>query len=394
MKDEESLSDEDTASTGYEFLLKKENEAKALRSSNVRSPGVLIYVAVCTAAAILFVLLVSTINAALSSQASKTDCEPPLEATPGSPDREKLMINQGRNPALRQEWRMLPFEARRSYIAAVRCLSNSPSRMGLNTTRYDDFVYSHLQMFNTTHNVPVSLPWHRYYIQQYENALRNECGYKGYLAYWDWTLDAADPESSPIWSDELGFSGNGSSSEQCVERGPLAHMAPQYPTPHCLRRNFAREGMHGRNYTAPIVEGLIAGARTYHEFRSGLELGPHRWIHRGIGGEMPTPWSTNGSCPLPPYFRMVTLTDRLSFKDPIFFVHHAQIDRLWWKWQHREPAARLRDYDSAAREPQEGLLKDTTTVSLEDPLRLYGLGMERKVGDVMSTETSLLCYKY
>lgn len=54
----------------------------------------------------------------------------------------------GPNPAVRQEWRTLSVEARQSYIAAVQCLSNSPSRLGLNTTRYDDFVYSHLATFD------------------------------------------------------------------------------------------------------------------------------------------------------------------------------------------------------------------------------------------------------
>ncbi|MCJ1371074.1 hypothetical protein MMC20_002289 [Loxospora ochrophaea] len=373
MKDEEGLFDEDTASTGYELLIKKENETKSSKPLNVRPPGVLVCVSISIFAAIIFVLLVSTIGANLPSQAVPNSCESPLVAATGRLNQAKLMINQGRNPVLRQEWRMLSFEARRSYIAAVQCLSNSPSQMGLNTTRYDDFVYSHLQTFNRTHSVPISLPWHRYYIQQYEYALRNECGYEGYLAYWDWTLDAADPKSSPIWSNELGFGGNGSSPEQCVEQGPFAHMAPQYPSPHCLRRDFSLEGMHGQNYTAPVVERLMTGARTYHEFRNDLESGPHKWIHRGIGGEMPMPWSTN---------------------DPIFFVHHAQIDRLWWKWQHQEPAIRLQKYDSTASDLQQGLSKNMSPLSLNDPLILYGLGVERKARDVLSTETPLLCYRY
>ena len=148
MKDEEGLFDEDTASTGYELLIKKENETKSSKPLNVRPPGVLVCVSISIFAAIIFVLLVSTIGANLPSQAVPNSCESPLVAATGRLNQAKLMINQGRNPVLRQEWRMLSFEARRSYIAAVQCLSNSPSQMGLNTTRYDDFVYSHLQTFN------------------------------------------------------------------------------------------------------------------------------------------------------------------------------------------------------------------------------------------------------
>ena len=59
-------------------------------------------------------------------------------------------FNRGRNPALRQEWRTLSIEARQGYIAAIQCLSKNPSRIGLNSTRYDDFVYAHLQSANTS----------------------------------------------------------------------------------------------------------------------------------------------------------------------------------------------------------------------------------------------------
>lgn len=52
--------------------------------------------------------------------------------------------------------------------------------------------------------------------------------------------------------------------------------------------------MHGMEYTPAIVEDIIVNAKTYHEFRFGLEDGPHAWLHRGIGGEMELPWSTNG----------------------------------------------------------------------------------------------------
>jgi tyrosinase len=43
--------------------------------------------------------------------------------------------------------------------------------------------------------------------------LKNECGYKGYQPYWDWSLDTPDEggswAGSPIWDTETGFGGNG-----------------------------------------------------------------------------------------------------------------------------------------------------------------------------------------
>ncbi|KAM0304125.1 hypothetical protein ACHAO8_011397 [Botrytis cinerea] len=214
-------------------------------------------------------------------------------------------------------------------------------------------------------------PWREFIIINSISMILNKA------RYWDWTLDAGNATKSPLWSNESGFGGNGSSAEHCLEDGPLASMRPKYPEPHCLRRNFQFD-IQAAHFTTPVIDDLISSAKTYHEFRRGLESGPHKWIHLGIGGEMPTPGSTN---------------------DPIFFLHHAQIDRLWWKWQHRKPNGRLRDYDAMEEDLKNNSKSESSDsgasgVSLSDPLKLYGIGEDIKVEDVMSTETPLLCYKY
>ncbi|GKZ63331.1 hypothetical protein AnigIFM56816_008535 [Aspergillus niger] len=205
--------------------------------------------------------------------------------------------NSCQAPSYRQEWRMLSLEERQAYITAVQCLTTKPSRMEHNgTTRYDDFVYSHLAVSAETHGTPISFPWHRIYIQKYEDALRLECGYQGNLPYWDWTLDAStNPLHSPIWSHEFGLGGNGSHPANCVEDGPFAAIKPQYPEPHCLQRKFSDENMYGREYTASIVNAIVTESNSYGEFRERLEAGPHRFIHLAIGGDMPELWSSNGT---------------------------------------------------------------------------------------------------
>jgi len=37
------------------------------------------------------------------------------------------------------------------------------------------------------HGTGYFLPWHRLYVQTFENALRSKCGYTGVQPYWDWT---------------------------------------------------------------------------------------------------------------------------------------------------------------------------------------------------------------
>lgn len=46
-------------------------------------------------------------------------------------------------PALRKEWREMSADEQGAYVKAVHCLASKPSRIGLNTTLYDDFPYIH-----------------------------------------------------------------------------------------------------------------------------------------------------------------------------------------------------------------------------------------------------------
>lgn len=56
------------------------------------------------------------------------------------------MATAGCPPALRQEWRELPEATQASYIEAVKCLRRLPSKIGLETSHYDDFSYVHSQL--------------------------------------------------------------------------------------------------------------------------------------------------------------------------------------------------------------------------------------------------------
>lgn len=74
--------------------------------------------------------------------------------------------------------------------------------------------------------------------------------------------------------------------------------------------------------------------------------------------------------------------------DPVFFLHHAQLDRLWWLWQHRSLSTRERDYAGVTAR------NSTTRASLTDIIKVGGLGKDLETKDVMSTRNQLLCYKY
>ncbi|KAI9167905.1 Tyrosinase ustQ [Paramyrothecium foliicola] len=290
--------------------------------------------------------------------------------------------------AKRVEWRQLPDQDKKSYLDSVLCMTTKPSRLGLNSTLYDDFPWAHARVNDNIHAVASFLPWHRWFVHLYEEAVR-ECGYTGSFPYWDWTIDAGNVPNSPIWNAETGFGGNGSPDRveeggsqrrQCVDDGPFKNVRPAYfgsgKEDHCLSRTWNAGGntvgdMMAFAYTKAVVDN-IQKLDTFLEYANSLEGRPHGAVHVGIGGDMMPSTSPN---------------------DPIFFLHHAQVDRLWTLWQNADPLARESDYEGNKLQNK----WDGTTppaASLDDIMEFSGLSRNLLVREVMTTRTSLLCYEY
>lgn len=76
------------------------------------------------------------------------------------------------------------------------------------------------------------------------------------------------------------------------------------------------------------------------------------------------------------------------FLDPLFFLHHTQLDRLWWLWQQRQPNNGLNAY-SGHKERH-----SMEMASLDDVIEMRGLAPNVRVNEVMDIEGELLCYRY
>lgn len=77
---------------------------------------------------------------------------------------------------------------------------------------------------------------------------------------------------------------------------------------------------------------------------------------------------------------------KLTLIDPVFFLHHTQLDRLWSKWQSQEGRA-AKYVGSAAHDSQE-------QASLTDLIPMGGLAPDVRVQDIISTQAGELCYNY
>ena len=69
----------------------------------------------------------------------------------------------------------------------------------------------------------------------------------------------------------------------------------------------------------------------------------------------------------------------------MFFLHHAQVDRIWWIWQQAN-GWRWHEYN--------GNGTNGNPVSLSDPLPMMGLAPDGVVSDYIYTMGGKLCYGY
>lgn len=75
-----------------------------------------------------------------------------------------------------------------------------------------------------------------------------------------------------------------------------------------------------------------------------------------------------------------------STNDPIFFLHHAMIDRVWWLWQQQNPSVRNADYS--------GVEYANQPATLDSIMYMSGFAPDRVVRDFMTTNNNDLCYRY
>ncbi|KAH6875060.1 hypothetical protein BKA58DRAFT_437055 [Alternaria rosae] len=313
-----------------------------------------------------------------------------------------------RHAIVRKEWRTLKRTEQLQYITAVQCLLEKPAVTPTPAapgalSRYDDLVATHINQTLSIHLDGQFLPWHRLFTAYYEKILRDECGYRGAQPYWDWTLDTPAWKfvQSPVFDATYGFGGNGPfipppdasnntvpgrTGGGCVEDGPFmnitVHLGPLDSlarNDQCLRRDLAPE------YAATILAkselDKVMAQADYGWFARTMEGGTtwdesqiHTGGHISVGGaygQMSDGWA--------------------SPSDPIFWLHHANLDRVWWSWQTKDLETRLRDMSGPV------MLRDWDNtqggnVTLDFPLSLGYNGWDAKISDVMDIRD--LCYSY
>ncbi|KAI8590417.1 hypothetical protein BDZ88DRAFT_414481 [Geranomyces variabilis] len=327
---------------------------------------------------VLATLVLAGCVSAQDSSSSSSSSSPTTRLTAASG------IGKCTAPVLRREFRELSDDQKQRFIDANLCLRDpkrSPSVLGPeigSPTLYDDLVWVHSTGAPRSHNAASFLPWHRQFLGIYEYWLNKNCGYSGGIPYWDWSIDSQAPERSPILSDKW-FGGNGRGRDNCIANGQFKNVQTYFPVDQpapCIRRRFNSDDQGGSSNRLPpfpsyaqVMEILELG-QDYDEFRRRVESNPHAVVHDAIGGHMAmVQWSTN---------------------DHLFWLHHANIDRLYDVWQAEHPDLALR-FDGAESDKN----RNAGDASSSDRLRYYGIYPDKSVKSVLSPASGdLLCYTY
>ena len=201
---------------------------------------------------------------------------------------------------------------------------------------YDSYVEWHHHVMAFAHRGPAFLPWHRQYLLLIEKDLQDVSGDPTLtIPYWDWTRENS-PQSSLWAADFMG--GNGVGPTGRVTSGPFSANSGNWTLAHSdLGNNFLTRRLGAGVPTLPTeadVQTALA-VDTYDSppwgqqsdinasFRNALEGfwpgGPrlHNQVHVWVGGEMRSMTSPN---------------------DPVFWLHHANCDRIWAEWQDANTA--------------------------------------------------------
>jgi len=221
------------------------------------------------------------------AQAAKPSCKP------GSADIK-----------LRREWRTLTPNEKANYFKGIDAV--------LKSGFYDELAKTHNAHNGYIHSNAIFLPWHRAFTVELEMEMRKTTGPDFALPYWDWGYDSQAPELAPHWGDGPDQFGNGGDPKtNCVTTGHFANRKTKYPRAgECLKREF---GARMDPVTSTdLLNRIMSTSKTYNSFRTSLEGAPHGGVHVAIGGDMAHMTSPN---------------------DPVFFLHHVMVDKVWSDWQ-------------------------------------------------------------
>ncbi|KAL9619249.1 MAG: hypothetical protein Q9160_006101 [Pyrenula sp. 1 TL-2023] len=325
---------------------------------------------------------------------------------------------------VRREWGDTPEPERAAYVEAIKCLWEQPSQLDQDKypgalNRFLDFSVVHIEMTLHIHISALFFTWHRNFIRIFQREMRDKCGYHGSMPYWDWAKWASSPQTSPLFDGgpySLGSDG------VYVDDGPVI-LGPNNTLPHGTGGGCLKEDSHFANFVSTMgpynvniifqgtgvlppgmyTNGSItqclkrdinaAVAQKYtnqsliDEMMAQSDLGVFQTLMNGAPGTKNIGLHAGG------HFTIGKIGSDFfaSPQDPAFWVHHANVDRLYTQWQAADPENRQYAISGTSTvlnlPPSENVTLDYTQTWME-------LDQDRKMEELMDVTKGEFCYRY
>jgi len=173
------------------------------------------------------------------------------------------------------------------------------------------YCWHHQQNAHSAQQMQLFLPWHRAYLYNFEMAMRDRVPGVT-LPWWDWTLRSPRQSGIPNIFGVLKV-GN--------QTNPLVTFRINLPnTSPALVHNTKRHPGNPDDLPAQSNVDDVLSRTDWNDFTDAIE-DVHDAVHGWVSGDM-------------------GVVGTAAF-DPIFWSHHAMIDRIWWLWQVRNGSGNI-----------------------------------------------------
>lgn len=292
---------------------------RSRRAPTVRHPGILIPI-------VMFLLLAGT----LAASAVAREAPPHERSGAGVPDAWAALAEPLPAGVLPPHNRVVvrrnvygtgtavdsQLDAYRRAVVAMKARDTTSPVSWVYQSKMHGSVDDTDPMFNLCqHGSYFFLSWHRMYLYYFERIARRASGDSNFaLPYWNYTDSARwayvpprwrtpNDNSNPLWAPRVAQ----------LNAGTHRLGAPTVEYATAMSRNYF--WVPGAMDPDTSFGGGSADTAQFQGFTGALEFTPHNAVHSAIRGWMEDPAT--------------------AARDPIFWIHHANIDRLWQQWKNR-----------------------------------------------------------
>ncbi|KAJ3016598.1 UNVERIFIED_CONTAM: hypothetical protein HDU68_012121, partial [Siphonaria sp. JEL0065] len=252
-----------------------------------------------------------------------------------------LPTGQCKNLDKRKDYRDLTAAEKEAFWQGLNAMRDCPSMLG-RVSRYEDYNAFHGNALNWYHIKSMFPPWHRMLIWSFEQDMKVFTNNPNFaMPYWAWGSNPtnwATAEGGMLTPEAFGFGWDGQNPKYCISNGRASSWVPADDA--CLRRMplYYNKGLNYDSLPQLTDQFMLALTQmnpatespytNFDDLRWSIEYA-HNMVHANVGGYY---FYTASEYVVGHMFMTATAA-----ADPIFYMHHGNVDRYFAMGQQFNP---------------------------------------------------------